>query len=78
MVRMVNVSSDAAFVNGPKELDLANPNLESAHGAMACWPYLITMASFFDNKARAAAAAAASSKAAVPKETQNLQPWVEK
>lgn len=37
MVRMVNVSSDATFVNGPKELDLANPNLESAHGAMACW-----------------------------------------
>ncbi|KAL8842406.1 MAG: hypothetical protein Q9170_000534 [Blastenia crenularia] len=38
------------------------------------------MASFFDNKARAAAAAAhntSSSKAAAPKETQNLQPWVE-
>lgn len=41
----------------------------------------IAMASFFDNKARAAAAAAngaSSSKAAAPKETQNLQPWVEK
>ncbi|KAL8975498.1 MAG: hypothetical protein Q9197_000288 [Variospora fuerteventurae] len=42
------------------------------------------MASFFDNKARAAAATAAaangasSSKAAAPKESQNLQPWVEK
>jgi len=39
------------------------------------------MASFFDNKARAAAAAAngaSSSKTAAPKENQNLQPWVEK
>ncbi|KAK3178746.1 hypothetical protein OEA41_000883 [Lepraria neglecta] len=39
------------------------------------------MASFFDNKARAAAAAtngASSPKTAPPKETQNLQPWVEK
>ncbi|KAL8944182.1 MAG: hypothetical protein Q9216_000606 [Gyalolechia sp. 2 TL-2023] len=40
------------------------------------------MASFFDNKARAAVAAAtngaSSSKATAPKETQNLQPWVEK
>ncbi|KAL2048504.1 hypothetical protein N7G274_000416 [Stereocaulon virgatum] len=39
------------------------------------------MASFFDNKARAAAAAtngASSSKTAPPKESQNLQPWVEK
>ncbi|KAI4199420.1 MAG: hypothetical protein LQ346_002558 [Caloplaca aetnensis] len=44
----------------------------------------VPMASFFDNKARAAAAASAaangasSSTAAAPKETQNLQPWVEK
>ncbi|KAL8950750.1 MAG: hypothetical protein Q9222_003224, partial [Ikaeria aurantiellina] len=39
------------------------------------------MANFFDNKARAAAAAAngaSSSKASAPKETLNLQPWVEK
>ncbi|KAL9136386.1 MAG: hypothetical protein Q9175_002403 [Cornicularia normoerica] len=40
------------------------------------------MANFFDNKARAAAVAAtngvSSSKAAPPKESQNLQPWVEK
>ncbi|KAM0799336.1 DNA replication factor C subunit Rfc2 [Usnea florida] len=40
------------------------------------------MASFFDNKARAAAVAAtngaSSSKAAVSKDSQNLQPWVEK
>lgn len=42
------------------------------------------MASFFDNKARAAAATAAaangasSSKATAPKESLNLQPWVEK
>ncbi|KAL6715901.1 Subunit of heteropentameric Replication factor C (RF-C) [Lecanora helva] len=40
------------------------------------------MANFFDNKARAAAVAAtngaSSSKSAAPKETQNLQPWVEK
>ncbi|KAI4116000.1 MAG: hypothetical protein LQ345_003501 [Seirophora villosa] len=42
------------------------------------------MASFFDNKARAAAATAAaangasSSKATAPKESPNLQPWVEK
>jgi hypothetical protein len=39
------------------------------------------MANFFDNKARSAAAArenATSSKAAPPKETRNLQPWVEK
>jgi len=39
------------------------------------------MASFFDNKARAAAAAtngASSSKSAAPKEAKNLQPWVEK
>ncbi|KAL9070582.1 MAG: hypothetical protein Q9161_004752 [Pseudevernia consocians] len=40
------------------------------------------MANFFDNKARAAAVAAtngaSSSKAAAPKESQNLQPWVEK
>lgn len=40
------------------------------------------MANFFDNKARAAAVAAtngaSSSKSAAPKESQNLQPWVEK
>lgn len=40
------------------------------------------MANFFDNKARAAAVAAtngaSSSKVAVPKDSQNLQPWVEK
>ncbi|CAD6586445.1 MAG: hypothetical protein ASARMPREDX12_003182 [Alectoria sarmentosa] len=40
------------------------------------------MANFFDNKARAAAVAAtngaSSSKAAAPKGSQNLQPWVEK
>ncbi|KAL8807757.1 MAG: hypothetical protein Q9223_002942 [Gallowayella weberi] len=41
------------------------------------------MASFFDNKARAAAAAAAangalSSKAVAPREGLNMQPWVEK
>lgn len=40
------------------------------------------MANFFDNKARAAAVAAtngaSSSKTAAPKESQNLQPWVEK
>lgn len=42
------------------------------------------MTSFFDNKARVAAAAAAaangasSSKAPLPKDAQNLQPWVEK
>ena len=39
------------------------------------------MANFFDNKARAAAGAtngASSLKNAAPKETQNLQPWVEK
>lgn len=39
------------------------------------------MSNFFDNKARAAAAAtngASSSKAAPAKESQNLQPWVEK
>lgn len=42
------------------------------------------MANFFDNKARTAAAAAtaasgaSSSKAAPPKDTQHLQPWVEK
>ncbi|KAL8963031.1 MAG: hypothetical protein Q9193_000648 [Seirophora villosa] len=42
------------------------------------------MANFFDNKARAAAATAAaangasSSKATAPKESLNLQPWVEK
>ena len=39
------------------------------------------MANFFDNKARAAANAtngASSSKNVAPKETQNLQPWVEK
>ena len=39
------------------------------------------MASFFDNKARAAAAAAngaSSSKAPAPKENRGLQPWVEK
>lgn len=40
------------------------------------------MANFFDNRARAAAVAAtngaSSSKAVAPKESQNLQPWVEK
>ena len=40
------------------------------------------MANFFDNKARAAAVTAtngaSSSKAAAPKESHNLQPWVEK
>jgi len=39
------------------------------------------MASFFDNKARAAAVAsigASSSKTIAQKENQNLQPWVEK
>ncbi|KAK0515670.1 hypothetical protein JMJ35_001704 [Cladonia borealis] len=39
------------------------------------------MANFFDNKARAAAGAtngASSLKNVAPKETQNLQPWVEK
>lgn len=39
------------------------------------------MANFFDNKARAAAVASnggSSLKHVAPKETQNLQPWVEK
>ena len=36
-VRVVNVSGDAAFLTGPKELDLQSPNLEYARGAMACW-----------------------------------------
>ncbi|KAL8718519.1 MAG: hypothetical protein Q9225_004349 [Loekoesia sp. 1 TL-2023] len=36
-VRVINVASDATFLNGPKELDLVNPNLESARGAMTCW-----------------------------------------
>lgn len=36
-VRVVNVSGTAAFLNGPKELDLVDPNLKSARGAMACW-----------------------------------------
>ncbi|KAL8842405.1 MAG: hypothetical protein Q9170_000533 [Blastenia crenularia] len=36
-VRLVNVSSDAAFLNGPKELDLVKPNLDYARGALACW-----------------------------------------
>lgn len=36
-VRVVNVSSDAAFTNGPKALDLVNPDLQSDRGPMACW-----------------------------------------
>ena len=36
-VRIVNVSSDAAFTSAPKELDLKNPNLEYLKGVMAPW-----------------------------------------
>ncbi|KAK4692854.1 hypothetical protein P7C71_g4435, partial [Lecanoromycetidae sp. Uapishka_2] len=36
-VRIVNVSSDAAFMTAPKEMDLAHPNLENVKGAMAGW-----------------------------------------
>lgn len=36
-VRIVNVSSDAALMTAPKELDLAHPNLENVKGATAGW-----------------------------------------
>ena len=37
IVRVVNVSSDAAFLNSPKELNYQDPNLTSTTGAMAAW-----------------------------------------
>ena len=36
-VRIVNVSSDAAFLSAPKELDLDRPNLDYVNGTMAAW-----------------------------------------
>lgn len=36
-VRIVNVSSDAAFVPITPDLDLDNPNLESTTGFLAAW-----------------------------------------
>lgn len=37
-VRIVNVSSDAAFMSPtPKQLDLARPNLDYITGAMKSW-----------------------------------------
>ena len=37
-VRIINVSSDAALLpSTPKQLDLANPNLEYVTGAMNGW-----------------------------------------
>ena len=36
-VRIVNVSSDAAFAFAPKTLDLKAPNLEYVMGPMAAW-----------------------------------------
>ena len=36
-VRIVNVSSDAAFIPIAPTLDLENPNLESITGMMAAW-----------------------------------------
>ena len=36
-VRIVNVSSDAAFIGIAPDLDLANPNLDYVEGIMAAW-----------------------------------------
>lgn len=36
-VRIVNVSSDAAFLMGPKGLDYKDPNMANLTGRMAPW-----------------------------------------
>lgn len=36
-VRIVNVSSDAAFMMGPKTINVADTNLTALHGSIAPW-----------------------------------------